>query len=77
MSSILKCDISKPGGKSKKKWINLYGGPMGYSGPNFDSMNHNPKEATAWKGRIFAEYFCEDVKYPVFKIQDIEDKSAF
>ena len=50
---------------------------MGYSGPNFDSMNHNPKEATAWKGRIFAEYFCEDVKYPVFKIQDIEDKSAF
>ena len=77
MKSILKCDISKPMGTSMKKWINLYGGPTGYSGPNFDRMNHNPKQATSWKGRIFVEYFCEDVKYPVFKIQEIKDMSAY
>lgn len=35
-------------------------------------MNLNPVQGTAWKGRILAEYWVEDVKYPQLCIKDLE-----
>jgi len=59
------------------KWINLYGAPRGYSGSTCNKMNEDPKIASEWKGRIFVEYWCEDVKCPLFKIRDITDMSTY
>ena len=33
-------------------WKNVYGSPLGCSGDNTNTMNHNPEIASAWKGRI-------------------------
>ena len=70
IKSMLKHDISN-NQQPVQKWINLYGAPMGFSGDHVKKMNNDPKTATCYKGRIFVEYYCEDVKYPVFKIRDI------
>ena len=64
------------GGQTCKKWINLYGAPMGYSGDNCKAMNNDPTVATAWKGRVFVEYWVESIKYPIMSIKEIKDFTA-
>lgn len=59
------------------KWINLYGGPVGYMGSTTEKMNKNPDLASTWKGRILVEYFVKDIKYPVMKIKPIKDDADF
>lgn len=57
--------------KTKMKWVNLYGGPLGKSGVVFEHMNANPEDASEWKGRILVSYYCHDTKIAVSKIVDI------
>jgi len=60
------------------RWINLYGGPNDYSGATRDWMNRNPDKASEWKGRIMAEYFVENAKYPKAKMEDLQkDRAKF
>lgn len=69
--------ITKYGPNSPNtKWLNLYGGPNGESGTLFDKMNEDPNIASQWKGRVLVQFFCEDVKYPVLKMKNIEDDLA-
>jgi len=37
-------------------------------------MNHNPKLASSWKGRVLIEYFLEESKFPLNKIYKIDAK---
>ena len=55
------------------KWVNFYGAHNGYSGKNSKLMNANPSDASAWKGRMMIQAWAEDVKYPIFKLQNISD----
>ena len=74
IKSMIKYDISNDNlGKQKTqcKWINLFGAPVGRSGKNSSEMNRDPATASNWKGRLLVEYWCEDFKYPVYKVQNI------
>lgn len=52
-------------------WLNLYGAPIGYSGPATEQMNSNPEAASQWKGRILIHYQLKETKEPEMKIADI------
>jgi hypothetical protein len=42
----------KAGTYSDYFWANIYGAPLGVSGPNTDKMNSMPNTASYWRGRI-------------------------
>ena len=60
----MKFDEDQGMGKIRSmRWLNLYGGPIGYSNGYFKWMNDNPEGATQWKGRVLVEYWTEDDKF--------------
>jgi hypothetical protein len=71
---ILKYDKNWGAKDSKFQWISLYGAHPGYSGKNTKFMNKTPGKHSTWKGRILAEYFVRDTKYPRSGVEAIEEK---
>lgn len=58
----------------KMTWINLYGGPMGYSNSYYNWMNDNPEGATEWKGRILVEYWTKNEKFAKSKVNHLKEE---
>ncbi len=52
-------------------WKNVYGAPVGPSGPNCDLMNSNPEMASTWKGRILMQITAEKTEKPICKMRKI------
>ena len=73
LKTMLNYDRSNPNlaKKTQIRWVNMYGPPIGYMGPNSEKMKKDPLSATHWAGRVLIEFFVDSVKYPIYKVIDI------
>lgn len=55
------------------EWINLYGGPIGYSNAVYNYMNENSNAASHWAGRVMVEYWSHDTKFPRLKKMKLKE----
>ena len=58
------------------EWINLYGGPVGYSNAVYNYMNENSDAASHWAGRVLVEYWSHDNKFPRLKKIKLNEKDC-
>ena len=61
--------LISPAYSGKTHWVDVYGAPLGCSGPNTERMNGDGDEASTWKGRLLMRVECrQDVKNPEMKV---------